>query len=382
MGTTNNIAALKYADKSLRSDSEFMHEMIKLDAKAFEYTTEGLRLDKKFVTEAIHNNKQVINHVSDDFKSDPEFMFNAIVHKVDIGEWYENEQETFGGWKRDKGRHIRRRSEGVDCIDVDMLDFLSNKLKSNKEFMLRLLSIDSHVIDYVHKDLLSDLEVQRLGRKKWECLDSAPLDVRNNKVIVLDVVSNSGWQLEFASDKLKADKKVVSLAVKSDGGSLKFADKILKNDQEVVLLALANDENGDEPITHASYQLISNKEFMLRAVRIDPYTFHHASTDLMSDKDLIIKTIVSAKHKQLDVDNLIWNMQIPSVLRSDRDYMMNMIQIVSVAFRFCAEDLQNSRNFVSLAVRLNGSVLKYVSDKFKSDRQIVSAAAQSPYPAS
>jgi hypothetical protein len=34
MGTTNNIDALKYADKSLRSDVEFMLEMIKLDAKA------------------------------------------------------------------------------------------------------------------------------------------------------------------------------------------------------------------------------------------------------------------------------------------------------------------------------------------------------------
>ena len=56
MGTTNNIDALKYADKSLRSDSEFMLSMIKLDAKAFEYALKGLKLDKKFVTKAIKNN--------------------------------------------------------------------------------------------------------------------------------------------------------------------------------------------------------------------------------------------------------------------------------------------------------------------------------------
>ncbi|MBT7558854.1 DUF4116 domain-containing protein, partial [Candidatus Woesearchaeota archaeon] len=65
MGTTNNIDALKYADESLRSDSEFMLSMIKLDVKAFEYAIEDLKLDKKFVTEAIKNNKKVFNHISD-----------------------------------------------------------------------------------------------------------------------------------------------------------------------------------------------------------------------------------------------------------------------------------------------------------------------------
>ena len=59
--------------------------------------------------------------------------------------------------------------------------------------------------------------------------------------IVLAAVQNYGYALEFASERLKANKFIVSEAVKQSGGALKFASVNLKRDEAVVLQAIKTD---------------------------------------------------------------------------------------------------------------------------------------------
>ena len=399
MDTANNIDALKYADESLRSDAGFMLEVVKLDARAFEFATEDLKSDEKFVLEAIKNNKQVINYVHDGFKSDPEFMFNAIVHKVDVDEWYENEipgrltsarpsldtygLDTYGleGWKKMmKGKHVRRHADQVDSIDIDMLDFLSDDLRSNEKFMLRLLKIDSHVINYVHEDLLINPNIQRFNKKSWQCLEGAPFDIKDNKEIVLDIMREDGFELEFASDKLKADKEVVFAAVQFDGSNLQFADKTLQGDQEIVLEAIANadhrgDMEKDYPMIYASYKLVSNKEFMLKAVKIDPLSYFYLSAELESDKDLFLEALKSWKMKwdEEEAVHYLVNRDNSFHYSDDSAFALKILEITSLAFDSFNQELQNSKDFILEAVKVNSSVLEYVADKFKSDKDIILA---------
>ena len=59
----------------------------------------------------------------------------------------------------------------------------------------------------------------------------------NKKESVLEAVKRNGWALQYASDKLKADRKIVLEAVKQNGEVLQFASKELKADRKVVLEA-------------------------------------------------------------------------------------------------------------------------------------------------
>ena len=54
--------------------------------------------------------------------------------------------------------------------------------------------------------------------------------IQNGKVkdIVLSAVTNDGWALEYASDRLKDDNDVVLEATEKDRSSLKFASDRLK----------------------------------------------------------------------------------------------------------------------------------------------------------
>ena len=75
----------------------------------------------------------------------------------------------------------------------------------------------------------------RVGDK---LLENANNIEKENKNIVLAAVTQHGWELQFASEELKADKEIVLAAVKQNGGALQFASGELRADQEVVLAAV------------------------------------------------------------------------------------------------------------------------------------------------
>ena len=65
----------------------------------------------------------------------------------------------------------------------------------------------------------------------------------NNREQVLAAVKESGWQIEYASKKLKNDKELVLEAMKTAGGAILFVSKKLQKDKEVIMQAAKNDPN-------------------------------------------------------------------------------------------------------------------------------------------
>ena len=82
----------------------------------------------------------------------------------------------------------------------------------------------------------------------------------NNKEEVLEAVKESGWDLKYAGEELRADKEVVMTAVKQNGYyALEHASEELRGDREVVLAAVKN--NGSA-LEYASEELKKDPEFM------------------------------------------------------------------------------------------------------------------------
>ena len=59
--------------------------------------------------------------------------------------------------------------------------------------------------------------------------------------VIFAAVNNAGLALQFASDRLRADKGIVLEAVNNTGTALQFASNQLKADKAVVLAAVKND---------------------------------------------------------------------------------------------------------------------------------------------
>lgn len=136
----------------------------------------------------------------------------------------------------------------------------------------------------------------------------------------------------FTSDKIKALKQV-----KEDGLNLENLS-MFQNDRDVVGIAIINNPDA---FMYANYSAQEERIFILE----------------------ICKEISS-----IDLGF------IPKSLLSDKDFMIELIQIENYAFVHASKDLQNDKETVLVVVSLFGYFLKFASKELRSDREVVFAA--------
>lgn len=140
------------------------------------------------------------------------------------------------------------------------------------------------------------------------------------------------------------------------------------------------------------YDLMSDREFVLEAVKKNPNSFAHASEEIRNDRDIVM-TAVSGAGYTLEY--------VSEELRNDRDVVIaavkrhgfvlkyasrelrNDCEIVKAAvnerwesLEYASEELRNDRDIVLDALNDNGSALEFASDELRNDRQIVLEATK------
>lgn len=101
----------------------------------------------------------------------------------------------------------------------------------------------------------------------------------DNRIQVLAAVKRNGFNLQHASEALRATKEIVVAAVTDEGCALRFASPELRDTRSVVM----------------------------RAIERDPYAYYHASAALRADKEVALRAGVpspwrDALRTQVDLD--------------------------------------------------------------------------------
>ena len=135
----------------------------------------------------------------------------------------------------------------------------------------------------------------------------------------MKILALNGFDLEFASTRLKSDKDCIKLACKNNPYALSYCDEKITSDlklffelleftkdtsileyfsdkikdNEAVLIECAkldglNYSNGQAGgiIKYASDRLKNSKEFILKFIQIAPYVLDYIPKDLAKDKDV------------------------------------------------------------------------------------------------
>jgi hypothetical protein len=82
---------------------------------------------------------------------------------------------------------------------------------------------------------------------------------KNDFLSIRSIVTQNGFMLEKATNRLKDNERIVSAAVKNNGLALQFASEDLKNDKEIVLEAIKSNK---EAIQFASENLKNDPEIL------------------------------------------------------------------------------------------------------------------------
>ena len=126
--------------------------------------------------------------------------------------------------------------------------------------------------------------------------EDIPSESWKNRDVVLKAIEVSADGLKFADEKFHYDREIVLKAVKSHGYSLEHVkNKNFLEDQEIVLEAIKSSDSGVlESLLGISHdwdappkKLLSNKEFIINAVKLDAECLDYTDDSLKNDPDIL-----------------------------------------------------------------------------------------------
>jgi hypothetical protein len=160
-------------------------------------------------------------------------------------------------------------------------------------------------------------------------------------------VLKNGLLLQYASKNLKNEKSIVLDAISNDSRAFYFASEKLKNDKDIILtsiyenLAILKYLNSD-------IQLSSNEIYTIEDLILQE--FKKPETNLTFDYDLILKC--------LDLNLKIMSI-VPSQLLSDHEFASAAIKRNPLNFEYISETLKDNFEIFSLALNLNVDILQF-----------------------
>jgi BRCT domain type II-containing protein len=247
---------LRYADKSLKADRDFILKAVKQNGDALEYADKALKADRKVILAAVKAQCYNSLYFADKtLRADREVVLAAV--------------KQFGGALENADKTLKADREVVLAAVKEWggaLRYADKALRADREVMLVAASgggNDRVMLAWAEKSLLADREFVLAAMKQDEyCVDEllgswVAKSIRADREVMLAAVKLHGFELYHAAKALQADREIVLAAVKTYGRALQFAAKALKADREVVLAAVKQDGGA---LGYASEELQEDEE--------------------------------------------------------------------------------------------------------------------------
>lgn len=176
-------------------------------------------------------------------------------------------------------------------IPVEFIKYADDKIKENRELMLRFLELNQSIVallEYLPAKLQNDkvfvLKAIEAAPKNFQFASPA---LRDDEDIINTLISVSDYsiEIEYASDRIKADHEIAKAVLSKSGRCLEYFNDKIKNDN--VLVKIAVDNNADA-IQYASQELLNNKEFLLT---LNAIQLQYIPEKIISDKDFIVRAV-------------------------------------------------------------------------------------------
>lgn len=361
--------------KILENRDEIL-ELIRNGNNVLEFLPEELRDDREIVLEAVKSGGSELEFASDRLKKDRSIVYTAC--------------QNYG------------RSLG----------FADSEYFSDREVVLAAVRSNGFAIQYADDDLKKDREIAfEAVKSKSFAIKYIGEDLRDDKDIAMEAVKKDGFAVKFVGNKLKKDKDIAILAVTNNRYSIRELDDAVRYDRDVLLIVYSINETVQEFLTYGKVQdekrffdylerdnniyqymlkevINGNKQlenYLFRTFEvyrkagneygnykaaskyesIIGYTLERVTPD--TDKELFLK-FISADGSILEY--------LPDVDRNNREIVRTALESDPFAIEYASEDLRNDRSIVIETVRRRGITLEYASDDLRKDKTVVLEAVK------
>ena len=327
----NNSLNQDIEEDDYRHNLKFLTELFQTLDKAINNQSEEPIIDKGLIIEQIINGRLDYPNIDEEYRYDREFnldllkiypyAFSMVLDK------FKSDKEIVMAVVDQSGDELRNASHELQS-DKDIVltsikysdsafEYAGDDLKSDKEFVLAAIKINVCAYAWASKELKLDREIALLAADTSNnfVFSQVPEIFRADKNFIMESLKGSkalnGRLTEYIADEHRADREIMIIAMKKSGGTaFEFASDELKNDiefflespsleiayfyasesiksQREILLKILENEKGWRVLKNAPMKLRSDKEIVLKAIKIEPVALTFADKKLHSDKDLI-----------------------------------------------------------------------------------------------
>jgi serine/threonine protein kinase len=291
---------LKNAPMELKSNKEIVLEAIKSNPYSFNFASDELKEDKDFVLKAAKINYKIVEYASQNLiKNDKDVMLAMMkINKL--------------AWKR-----------------------ASNELKNQKDFILEVVKLDGYE------------------------LFSIPFELQQDKDVVLAAVSSNGLSVSYATYFLN-DKDVILAAVKNNSQALKSASRKLLDDREFIFecAKVSKDSLMRSKFFH-------DEELCFSLVKESIENFNFISPILKSSEAFLWRCFKENFHVFNYFD-----------LKTNEEFILEAVKINIGCLQYISDNLKNDETFAVKLVEINGNCLEYLSKELRNNIEIVKLAIE------
>lgn len=176
-------------------------------------------------------------------------------------------------------------------------ELLDNSLINDKDIIIQILKSNNDLFKYVPEFLRDDNDVaySAIQRNGYPFI-YASVRLQNDRLYILEASKNGiGENFQYLSDSFKNDIEIATICICSHDpyGMIEYIGDSLKSNFDFMLLAIRR--CGDFAVYACCDDLLSNKEFIIKAIQIYPETYmiltHSEYISLAMDKEIIMLTL-------------------------------------------------------------------------------------------
>jgi hypothetical protein len=371
----------------LMNDPKFALYAIQKNHDVVDYIEPILKSDRDFMTKIIQINPQFFRHLDSKLKDNTAFILNLIKYDLSLYQYLNKKLQTDPSIlaildsKEDVLKQIKR--------DPHLLKYASDNLKNNREIVKEAIIRNPKTLEYASHILKDDKAfISEHIKQDGNLLKYLSARLKDDQEIVSLAIQQEPLALQYASTRLKNDFSLVRFTIKKDVTVLAFLDHKFRNNKEISLilndptLMFQQINKNPESLKFIGDFLKNNQSLMKTAVKQDGKSLRYANQNLQNLPELALDAIKNNICAFPYLSNsLKTNPMILNFLDHREQITLQMILKQDVEmFQYLSHRLRSDLSFVLDAIELlNGSILEFVDDKLKNNKQVVIQAIKS-YP--
>jgi len=247
------------------------------------------------------------------------------------------------------------------------IEYLPHKLKEDDDVIKEALLNDIDAIYHINKSYWTNLElIKYVLQNKYHRFDffhCMPESIRFNKEVALLACKYNIEQLKYTNPEFRFDREFMFEIIMHNGSALNYASEDLKLDKELILTALRCQHNSSLIILESIPDVLrTDKEVVIEAVQLNGDLLKDASLNLRTDYDVVLAA-VNSKGKSLGFASFN--------LRANREIVLAAISNDGEALEYASAELCADRDIGKIAIKNSNKAFIYLSEELQFDKDYI-----------